>query len=91
MFIMGTITINVDDDTESRFRQAVLSEYGKGKGVLGKAVTEAINGWVADRRCQDISERQLRMLKSGFDMKHAASNFRRMKFYDEVTRKRAGS
>jgi hypothetical protein len=88
---MGTITINVDDETESHFRQAVLSEYGPGKGTLGKAVSEALKIWVDAKRCSDIAERQLRMLKSGFDMKHAASRFRRKEFYDDITRKRAGS
>jgi len=45
---MGTITINVDDDTEKSFRQAVRRRYGERKGTLGKAIKEAMHAWSED-------------------------------------------
>lgn len=43
---MATITINVRDDVENRFRKAAGSKYGKRKGALGQAVTEAMETWM---------------------------------------------
>lgn len=42
---MGTITINLDEKTEQRFRKNVALKFGKHKGALGKAVAEALNKW----------------------------------------------
>lgn len=42
---MGTITVNVQDNVEKLFRERVQQKYGAGKGILGKALTEALNGW----------------------------------------------
>lgn len=42
---MGTITINIDEKTEKRFRENVKRKYGKKKGSLGAAVAEALNKW----------------------------------------------
>lgn len=43
---MGTITINVDDSIEKKFRKAASTKYGKRKGYLGEAVTEAMQTWL---------------------------------------------
>lgn len=43
---MGIITISVDDDVERKFRKAASSKYGKRKGYLGEALTEAMQTWV---------------------------------------------
>ena len=43
---MGTITINVDDDVEKKFRKAASTKYGKRKGYLGEAITEAMQTWL---------------------------------------------
>jgi hypothetical protein len=40
---MGTITINIDNNTEGNFREVVKQEYGIGKSKLSKAVSEAVN------------------------------------------------
>ena len=45
---MGTITVNVDDDTEKRFRLAVRRRYGQRKGTLGQAIKEAMYAWSED-------------------------------------------
>ncbi|HLD88747.1 MAG TPA: hypothetical protein VI894_00925 [Candidatus Nanoarchaeia archaeon] len=63
---MGTITINVDDDVEKEFRNAVAEKEGIGKGKLGGAVTEAINLWIDNKRQEQIAQRQIALMKKGF-------------------------
>lgn len=65
---MGTITVNVDDKTERRFRETVKREVGVGKGILGKAITEALNTWVEEKEQKEIAERMLKLLDKGFDL-----------------------
>lgn len=43
---MGTITVNVDDDVERKFRKAASAKYGKRKGYLGEAITDAMQTWL---------------------------------------------
>ena len=42
---MATITVNVSDDTATGFKSLVYQTYGKKKGVLGKALDEAMQEW----------------------------------------------
>ncbi len=42
---MKTITVNVDEKVASRFRQRAVALFGRKKGALGKAVTEALEQW----------------------------------------------
>jgi hypothetical protein len=65
MFIMGTITVNVDDDTERLFRKRVSALYGKRKGALGTAFSEAMSDW-SDRK--KYIERCMKLLHDGVDM-----------------------
>ena len=90
MFIMTTITINVDDDTARRFRETVASKYGVGKGTLGKAVGEALEKWSEEKNITDMRERALKILEKGFDLKGAASRFDRKDIYGEITKHRTG-
>lgn len=43
---MGTITISINDDVEKKFRRTASSKYGKRKGYLGEAITEAMEVWM---------------------------------------------
>lgn len=58
---MGTITINVKDDIEKTFRKRVYQLYGKKKGTLGRALTEAMKEWSMKKkyfnRCMELLER----------------------------------
>ncbi len=43
---VGVITISVDDDVERKFRKLVAEKYGRIRGALGVAVTEAMRLWI---------------------------------------------
>lgn len=62
---MAVITVSVRDDVEKKFRRAAAAIYGKGKGSLGKAITEALEEW-SDKKT-DV-ERALKLLEQGFEM-----------------------
>ncbi|MBS3108036.1 hypothetical protein J4468_03920 [Candidatus Woesearchaeota archaeon] len=63
---MGTITINVEDNVEADFRKMVESEYGTGKGILGKAVAEALKKWIEEKEQKEIKEKLIKLMDSGF-------------------------
>ncbi len=65
---MGTITVNVRDDVEKRFRDIAGRRYSKKKGFLGKAITEAMEKWIDEMRQKEIVKRELKVLEEGFDM-----------------------
>ena len=64
---MGTITVNVDDDIERKFRKVADITYHKKKGYLGRSITEAMKYWIYVKRQKEISGRQLKLLEKGFD------------------------
>ena len=66
--MMGTITVNVDDKTEKRFRETVKEVIGTGKGKLGSAVNKALDQWVKMNSDKEIAKRQLALLERGFDL-----------------------
>lgn len=63
---MGIVTISMDDALEQQFRQTVKEEVGEGKGTLGAAVQEALQLWIRQKQQEEIAERQLQLLKTGF-------------------------
>jgi hypothetical protein len=65
---MGTITVNIDNDTEKTFREVVKEEYGVGKGKLGGAIQEALGLWIKEKNEEDIAKRQMDLMKKGFNM-----------------------
>lgn len=64
---MGTITVNVKDDVEEDFRKLVRSVHGGKKGDLGKALTEAMQKWVYEKRQEKIAQEALKLLKLKFN------------------------
>ncbi|MBS3167776.1 hypothetical protein J4216_01485 [Candidatus Woesearchaeota archaeon] len=59
---MSTITINIDDDVENRFRGYINKEYGNSKGALGKAITEAIDIWLKEKEQEEITKKAIEFL-----------------------------
>ncbi len=62
---MATITINVSDEVTQVFRKHVYHMFGKKKGVLGKAMSEAMRDWSTR---QEYLETCMKLLKTGKDM-----------------------
>ena len=65
---MGIMTISVDDEVEHRFRETAQQKYGAGKGILGKAIAEAMDAWSKEKEQRDIAERQIALMNKGFSM-----------------------
>lgn len=63
-----TITVNVEEEVENEFRNEAIKRYGKRKGYLGKAFTEAMKEWIR-KRDADIEAKALKLLKDGIKMK----------------------
>ncbi len=79
---MGTITVNVTDETETLFRETVEEKLGTQKGVLGKALEEAMKKWAEEKRQDEISRRQLNLLKKGFHLGYAKQKIGRGELHD---------
>jgi len=62
---MATITLNVNNEINNEFRDAVKSKFGEGKGKLGKAIEEAIKKWIFEQKQKEITERQIKIMKVG--------------------------
>jgi len=62
---MVTITVNVNNETERVFRNKVYRIYGKRKGSLGKAITEAMKSWAMKKEYFDNC---INLLESGISM-----------------------
>ena len=64
---MGTITVNVKDEVEKEFKAVASIAHGGEKGYLEKAVTEAMQRWIYEKRQEKIAEEALKLLETGFD------------------------
>ena len=65
---MGTITINVSDTVEHEFRDLIHEQFGTRKGTMGKAVQEALEAYVAEKRQKEIGREAIRLMNKGFKM-----------------------
>lgn len=63
-----TITVNIREDVERKLRQIAAARYGRRKGYLGKALTEAVEVWAKKEEETDVNARALAMLRKGFKM-----------------------
>jgi hypothetical protein len=64
---MGTITISIDDETEKKLRKIASMKFGKTKGHLGSAVTEAVEMW--SNKVKNCNENKtLELLERGISM-----------------------
>ena len=62
---MATITLNVNDEINKEFRNIVKLKFGEGKGILGKAIEQAIKEWIFEQKQKEITERQIKTMKQG--------------------------
>ncbi len=62
---MAIITISIDDNINDEFRKFVEKKLGKGKGILKKAIMEAIKKWIEEEEQKQIAERQIKLMKEG--------------------------
>ena len=88
---MGTVTINISDETEQKFRQAVKQKLGEGKGKLGKAVEEALRKWFEDDEQIKLRQEALALLKKGLYKVGKNYTFKREEAYEERYRKITGT
>ena len=79
---MATITINIQDTVAQRFRKTVRQERGEGKGILGKAVEEALDHWLKNKEQEEIAQRQIQLLKSGGFHTGKIKKYSRDELYD---------
>lgn len=62
---MATMTISMKDEVANELRQTVKSELGSGKGALGKAIEEAVNKWIEEKKQKEIAKRAMEMMNKG--------------------------
>ncbi len=63
---MGTITVSLKDGIEQEFRAVAAETFGRGRGHLGKAIAEAMQNWVYERKQDKIAREALDMMDHGF-------------------------
>ena len=80
---MGTITVNVRDETEKSFRAAVKEKLGEGKGKLGQALDEAMQKWAGDRKRDEYVKEALAMMEKGLYKVGKNYTFKREEAYDD--------
>ncbi len=88
---MGTITVNITNETETRFRDAVRDKIGTGKGKLGKAVEEAMNKWIEEEKTDYYVKEALQMMKKGLYKVGKDYTFKREEAYEDRLRKQGSA
>lgn len=85
----ATITVNVSSESEQRFRKTVKKMLGEEKGVLGKAISEALDLWVKEKELEDIRRKAIETLNKGFHM--GKINYKsRAELYDDRLSRTSG-
>lgn len=64
---MGTFTVNIKDEVEKEFKAVASIVHGGEKGYLEKAVVDAMQRWIEEKRQEKIAERELKLLEKGFN------------------------
>ncbi|MFG1459971.1 MAG: hypothetical protein AAE987_01155 [Thermoplasmataceae archaeon] len=74
-----SVTVNLDESIEKRFREKAILKYGHRKGSLAMALNEALENWIKDEGVDSLSE-NLNLLDKGIKMKKW--NFKREELYE---------
>jgi len=72
LILVATITVNVNEAVAKKFRETAAAAFGKSKGYLGKAVSEAFSQWLRRKQEKNASVRMLEILDEGLDLGGAA-------------------
>lgn len=75
-----TMTVNVEREVATEFRKQASIEYGKKKGYLGKALTEAMKEWARKKEAEDLDKKVLKLLHEG--IKGRKWKFNREELYE---------
>ena len=68
-FDMGkTITVNLDEAVEKKFKEKAILKFGNRKGSLTKAVNEALEQWLKSDG-KDVLSENLKLLDTGIEMR----------------------
>ena len=62
-----TMTVNVDKEAASKLRDIAKMKYGKRKGALGKAVSEAFKLFAKENE-ESADTRLIRLMHKGYKM-----------------------
>jgi len=60
---MGIITVTLDDEVEKKLRN-----FAKGKGALGKTLSQAAKNWLEEQEQDKIKQKFLSIIKKGYPM-----------------------
>ena len=63
-----TITISVDEQVEKKFRKVAGVKYGRRKGYLGKALSNAMKTWLAKQEEENVDVQAIEELRKGFKL-----------------------
>jgi hypothetical protein len=74
-----TVTLNLDESVERKFREKARLKYGDRKGALAKALNEALEEWLKNEE-QDLLKENMVLLEKGIRMKKW--KFKREDLYD---------
>ncbi len=74
-----TVTVNLDETIEKRFKEKARLKYGNRKGSLARALNEALEEWL-NNDDQGVLRENMRLLNNGIEMKKW--DFRREDLYE---------
>ncbi|NKQ38955.1 MAG: hypothetical protein HF967_05715 [Methanosarcinales archaeon] len=64
---MGTITVNINDEIEKEFKAIANITHKDKKEYLERAIIEAIQRWIYEKKQEKITEEALKLLETNFD------------------------
>lgn len=79
---MATITVNIRDEVNEEFRKTVEEKLGRGKGVLGKAIEEAMQKWAKEKKTEEYVKEALALMKKGLYKVGKNYTFKREEAYE---------
>ena len=82
MYSMATITVNIKDEVNEEFRKTVEEKLGRGKGVLGKAIEEAMQKWAKEKKTEEYVKEALTLMKKGLYKVGRNYTFKREEAYE---------